>query len=113
MLSSNKELSTQFILVCIGGHKTEALDLPSLVEPLQSVPGNASLLDVGFCLEIENTSYASIFHLPNVVLVERIGAQEDSSIADLVEVEATEEVGIGFVDHTVDDPNSTLIFPLD
>jgi len=113
MLSSDKELGTQFILICILDIETETLDLAWLVEPLQSVPRDASLLDVGFCLEIEYTSYASVFHLPNIILIERIRAQEDSSIADFVKVEAAEEVCISFVDHTVDDPDSALVFPLD
>ena len=113
MLSSDKELSAQFIFVCIGDIETEALDLARLVEPLQSVPRDTSLLDVSFSLEIEYTSYASFLHLPNIILVKRIRTQEDSSIADLVKVEASEEVCISLVDHAVDDPNSALIFPLD
>ena len=69
MLSSDKELGAQFILVCIGDIETEALDLARLVEPLQFLPRDTSLLDVSFSLEIEYTSYASFLHLPNIILV--------------------------------------------
>ena len=83
-----------------------------LVNLLEILPGNSSLSDIGLCLEVEYARDSLVPHLADVIFSERICAEGDVSVADFVEVESAEEVGVGLVYHSIDDPDGLGIFPL-
>ena len=95
------------LVVVIDGIVDGRLDTFVLVELLHLWPWVASLSNIFLGLQVENCWDSDALHVSNILVFDWVGADEDTLVFDLINVEIFEEVSVGFLDAAIDNPGIT------
>lgn len=79
----------------------DRVDTFASVELLDGCAIDASMSDLGSCLEVQNGSGSLASNLVNISLVERIWTKNDFGVCDLRHEESTQKVCVAFINEAI------------